>query len=241
MTLIADSLRLRSETLCMAFIYTNKYHHFHASSALPSPADPLDPHTLALASLSLATKSTESPRRLREFLLPAYALLQPTAAPLTFPSTLYDALRATLVTAELILLRVLRFDIRLPQPLDYVPRFLSKALALPGTEHLEGLAEDEREEVSVVEASETALGREVRAVVLMAVRDYRLVNLFTARTVAAACFFVAAERMGVVLVGVDETGREEWVKRLTSGRVEFEDFEDAVEEVGKVLGQPREE
>ena len=55
------------------------------------------PQTLSLAALSLATKATESPRRLREFLLPAYALLHPTADPLTFPSTLYDALRGTLV------------------------------------------------------------------------------------------------------------------------------------------------
>ena len=138
------------------------------------------------------------------------------------------------MTAELILLRVLRFDIRLPQPLDYVPRFLQKTLALPGTEHLDGLAEEEREEVGVVDVAETALGRCVGGVVQGAVKSYRLVNLFTARTVAAACFFVAAERMGVVAAA---EGEEEWVRRLTSGRVEFEDFVEAVEEVRNVVGE----
>jgi len=101
MTLISDSLRLRQETLAMAFVYTNKYFQYiREDSTAP---DLLDEHTLVLASLSLATKATESPRRLRELLLPAHELLNPTSDPLTFPSTLYDSLRSTLVTAELLL------------------------------------------------------------------------------------------------------------------------------------------
>ncbi|KAF8252364.1 hypothetical protein K440DRAFT_594799 [Wilcoxina mikolae CBS 423.85] len=224
-TLISDSLRLRHETLAMAFVYINKYLQYLRDE--PAVQDLLDDHTLGLASLSLATKATESPRRLREFLLPAYALLNPASEPLTFPSALYDSLRGTLVAAEFILLRVLRFDIRLPLPFDYLPRFLEKMLTLDGTDHLDFLGDDEREEVCVVDVKDTTLGRGVWALVGEAVKSYRLVNLFPARTVAAACFFIVLEENGVKL----PTTKEAWVKKLTGDRVEFEDFEEAVEEV----------
>lgn len=208
------------------------------------------PQTLGLASLSLATKSTESPRRLREFLVPAHAVLRPTAAPLTFPSARYDALRASLVAAELTLLRVLRFDIRLDQPLDYVPRLLARALALPGTEHLDGLAAEDRAEAAVVDVDDSVLAAAVRAVVRDAVTDYRLVSLFTARTVAAACFRVAAEGLGLLLFRRapnddddddtdDDDERRAWLGRLTAGRVEFGDFEEAVERVRLVVAAQR--
>lgn len=93
--------------------------------------------TLALACLSLASKSTESPRRLRELLLPAQRLLfrpidplnsNPVAKPVIVPSATYDALRATLVQAELILLRVLGFELRVPLSLGYLPRYLERAM-----------------------------------------------------------------------------------------------------------------
>ena len=41
MTLIADSLRLRAETLAMAFVYTHKYHHHLTRTPTP---DLLDDH-----------------------------------------------------------------------------------------------------------------------------------------------------------------------------------------------------
>ena len=37
-------------------------------------------------------------------------------------------LRATLVQAELMLLRVLGFELKLPSPMDYLPRYLERAM-----------------------------------------------------------------------------------------------------------------
>ncbi len=88
--------------------------------------------TLSLCTISLASKSTESPRRLSSILLPAHALLHrsssSTKSPLTTPSPTYDTLRATLVQAELILLRVLAFELHLPSPLEYLQRYLERAM-----------------------------------------------------------------------------------------------------------------
>ncbi|KAL8851704.1 MAG: hypothetical protein Q9221_003435 [Calogaya cf. arnoldii] len=143
---LADILRLPDEALAMSYIYMNKYLRFHRTSEFP---DPLDPYvslpsqfhtqqiihftcqTLSLSTISLASKATESPRRLSSILLPAHALLHPSSTKqqtLTIPSPTYDALRATLVQADLILLRVLGFQLHLPSPLEYLQRYLERAM-----------------------------------------------------------------------------------------------------------------
>ncbi|KAI4119080.1 MAG: hypothetical protein LQ345_000955 [Seirophora villosa] len=165
---VADILRLPDETLAMSYIYFNRYLRFHGDQQAP---DPLDPYTLSLATLSLASKSTESPRRLSSILLPAYTLLHPSSSssddpPLTIPSSNYDALRATLVEAELILLRVLGFELRLPSPLEFLQRYLERAM-----EGVHGVGEDYdawdkegREEYGALDGlMETRLGRRCRA------------------------------------------------------------------------------
>ena len=133
----------------------NRYHRwFNAAVESGSPDLPpgkvllLDEYTLALASLSLSTKSTECPRRLRDILLPAYAILHPNAnananctssksrdlaqaqaeAPLTYPSHKYDTLRQTLVQAELILLRALGFATYVQTPYEFLPRLVGKVV-----------------------------------------------------------------------------------------------------------------
>jgi hypothetical protein len=131
------------------------------------------------------------------------------------------------VTAELILLRVLRFDIRLPLPYDFLPRLLEKMLMLDGTGHIDFLSDDERDEIAVVDVKDTRLGSAVWLLVGEAVRSYRLVNFFPARTVAAACMFVVLEEAGLRIA----IEHQQWVRKLTGDRVEFEDFEEAVEEV----------
>lgn len=151
-----------------------------------SPRLFLNQQSLSLATLSLASKSTESPRRLRELLLPAHRLLHqsplpppsdvvPSAAlplnplvtktPLTTPSPAYDALRATLVSAELLLLRVLGFELRLPLPLDFLDRYLSRALedVVEVGEDYDGWDREAREENGVVGRTETGLARACRA------------------------------------------------------------------------------
>jgi len=186
------------ETLAMSYIYLNKYRRFFRTSQTPDPLDPyvrlpsstgppnlllclrrvsiLTPHpilfqTLALATLSLASKATECPRRLRAILLPAHRLLHPLppapntqsktqhntppnplAAPLTIPSETYDTLRATLVQAELILLRVLGFELRLASPMDFLGRYLERAMeGVEAGEDYEGWGREERMEYGVEE------------------------------------------------------------------------------------------
>lgn len=131
--------------------------------------------TLALACLSLGSKSTEAPRRLREIIFPAHHLLHqhadavtsdPVAQPLTVPSEIYDTLRATVVQAELMLLRVLGFELRVPLPLEYLPRYLERAtedLADAGEDYDEW-GKEEKEEYGVVRtAMDTGIGRACRA------------------------------------------------------------------------------
>lgn len=47
---------------------------------------------------------------------------------MTFPSDLYDALRFSAVTSELIMLRVLKFELRLTLPQAYLSRLISRCL-----------------------------------------------------------------------------------------------------------------
>lgn len=145
-----------------------------------------NPQTLSLATLSLASKSTESPRRLRELLVPAHRLLhyspsplssdvllpEPsfpkpliTQPPLAIPSPAYDALRATLVSAELLLLRVLGFELRLPLPLDFLDRYVSRALedVVEVGEDYDRWDPEMREEYGVVGRADTGLARACRA------------------------------------------------------------------------------
>ena len=136
--------------------------------------------TLALATISLASKSTESPRRLRELLLPAHRILHPSSpaqhyvdpranplsGPLKIPSAAYDVLRATLVQAELILLRVLGFELRFSSPMDFLSRYLDRAMKAVSDagEDFEALGKEHRAEYGVIEGGwmETGLGRKAR-------------------------------------------------------------------------------
>jgi len=112
---------------------------------------------------------------MREILFPAHRLLHqqtsrsskdPIEKPLTVPSEIYDTLRATLVQAELILLRVLGFELRIPLPLDYLPRYLERAMSdvADTGEDYDKWGKEEKEEYGVVrEFVETGIGRACRA------------------------------------------------------------------------------
>lgn len=105
-------------------------------------------------------------------MLPAYSLLHPSSSPpsdnsaLKIPSPRYDALRATLVEAELLLLRILGFELRLSSPMDFLQRYLERAL-----EDVQAVGEDYdawdkegREEYGVLDGLlETRIGRDCRA------------------------------------------------------------------------------
>lgn len=236
MTLMADILRLPDEALAMAFIYVNRFHKFTRST---EAAPALDFNTLALASLSLASKSSEAPRRLREFLLPAWRLVQsnnPSAKPLTFPSSLYDSLRATLVQAELILLRILKFELRLALPLDSLPRYLDRTIGevngggggWGGTEDYDGHGKEHRDEYRMVDLIDTQLGKACRLKAIDAYKNYQLSNFFPARVLAVACTYVTFQDYGLD-IGSDKSI---WLEEVTSGKVDMEDFDEVVNILG---------
>jgi hypothetical protein len=58
-------------------------------------------------------------------------------------------------------------------------------------------------------------------------KEFRLAVMFPARAVAVGCLFVVLVESGVSVVG----DREEWVREITSGKVEFVDFEEVVDEL----------
>lgn len=90
----------------------------------------------------------------------------PVAQPLTVPSEIYDTLRTTVVQAELMLLRVLGFELRIPLPLEYLPRYLERATedVNDAGENYDEWGKEEKEEYGVVKtAMDTAIGRACRA------------------------------------------------------------------------------
>ncbi|KAL9629622.1 MAG: hypothetical protein Q9204_005168, partial [Flavoplaca sp. TL-2023a] len=228
------------EALAMSYIYMNKYLRFHRSSATPDPLDPSDHpslirQTLSLSTISIASKATESPRRLSSILLPAHALLHPpspsTDKPtktLTIPSPLYDTLRATLVQADLILLRVLGFQLHIPSPLEYLQRYLERAM-----EDIENVGEgfdewdrEAKDEYGVLSGiMEGRLGRGCRAKAVDACKNYELANLFPARAVALGIVYVVLEERGLKI----ELGVREWVKDVGSAKVDSEDFDEVID------------
>ncbi|KAF8420029.1 hypothetical protein EV426DRAFT_252037 [Tirmania nivea] len=274
LSLLGDVLRLPEETISMTHIYLNRYLRWHrttTTSSSPPAAQPtslntnsptnspplLDQHTLALASLSLSTKSTECPRRLRDILLPAYHILHPPPhnPPLTYPSHKYDALRHTIVQAELILLRALAFGIhQSPVAYEYLPRLVSKILnskvyggglyspTVGGMEDWDTYTPGEAEECGVVEIMQTGLAKRAKFWVGRASQEYLLVNFYTMRTVAVASVWLGMKDVGWGILGdsCEEDGAREregklsqgireWVEQITSGRVDPEEFWEVLE------------
>ncbi|CAF9912457.1 hypothetical protein IMSHALPRED_000320 [Imshaugia aleurites] len=239
---MADILRLPDETLAMSYVYLNRYERFQSSSISSDPLDSPDlPKTLALACLSLASKSTESPRRMREILFPAHRLLHshngassdPINQPLVVPSTMYDSLRATLVQAELTLLRILGFELRIPLPLDFLPRYLERAMedVAGASENYDAWGNEEKEEYGVVkDVMDTSIGRSCRSKAISACKNYQLANLFPARAVALGCLNVTMEERGLRTANA----RKEWVDDIGSRKVDNEDFEEVVEILKRV-------
>ena len=92
--------------------------------------------------------------------------------PLKIPSETYDMLRATLVQAELMLLRVLGFELKLPSPMDYLPRYLERAMEDINDvgEDYEAWGKEYRAEYGVVEGGwmGTRLGKRASEMIVFA-------------------------------------------------------------------------
>ncbi|MCJ1356757.1 MAG: hypothetical protein MMC33_006753 [Icmadophila ericetorum] len=231
---LADLLRLPDETVAMSYIYRNKYEHYLRSTSTSSPLDPnhvsCPTQTLSLVTLTLSSKATEAPRRLRAILLPAYSLLHPPPQlALAIPSVKYDTFRATVVRAELLLLRVLAFELRIPTPLDYLPRYVERAMedSLKAAEDYERWGKEEKEELGVIGEMDGGLGRICKIKAAQACKNYQLANLFPARAVAVGCLYLAIEERGLRIT----EDVKMWLDNITSGKVDVGDFEEVLDEL----------
>ena len=103
--------------------------------------------------------------------MPAYTLLHPSPlSPVSIPSKQYDALRATIVQAEMLLLRLLAFELWIPTPLEFVPRFLSRAFreVQDVSEDFDRWGKEEKEELGVLESAHGRLERSTKFRVVQA-------------------------------------------------------------------------
>lgn len=61
------------------------------------------------------------------------------------------------------LLRILGFELRVPLPLDYLPRYLERAMGNVASENYDTWGNEEKEEYGIVkDAMDTSLGRACR-------------------------------------------------------------------------------
>ncbi|KAF3088765.1 Cyclin- protein fam58a [Orbilia oligospora] len=229
MALLADILRLQEQTLAMAYLYLHKYRKFiRDSKNRPDPVpDFLDPHTLALTTLSLSTKSTESPRRLRALITPAYSILHPNVPPIEVPSHKYDTIRGTIVTAELHLLRILKFELRHALPHDYIPRILDKSLSIVPGEDYDRQDDDRKEEDGIMKSQDTFLGRQCMGLATRCLAEYSVATFYDARTIACGVVAVVLDGSGILRA----ESMDGWVRRVGGGNVEIEDYRDVIKEV----------
>lgn len=60
-------------------------------------------------------------------------------------------------------------------------------------------------------------------------KNYHLANFFPARVVAAGCLHRVMRRRGLSV-----ENRDQWVSNITGGKVDSEDFEEVLFELGKI-------
>ncbi|KAL8926091.1 MAG: hypothetical protein Q9172_001970, partial [Xanthocarpia lactea] len=131
----------------------------------------------------------------------------------------------------LILLRVLAFELHLPSPLQYLQRYLERAM-----EDVENVGEafnewdrDAKDEYGVQSGiMEGRLGSKCKQRAVDAegrCKTYELASLFPTRAVALAIVYVIMEDNGLTIM----KDIPEWVKDVGSGKVDSEDFEEVTE------------
>ncbi|KAJ8102052.1 hypothetical protein POJ06DRAFT_76094 [Lipomyces tetrasporus] len=254
--LLGEILRLPLNTVCIALVFAHKYHAFTISAGqLAERAEQqypelIDEYSLSITCLSLATKSTESPRRLRELLVPAYHLLHGSSAPrLTFPSHAYDALRAGIVHFELVLLRILDYDTGIRTALSSNFSLLERTLDRGISAHVYGVndladiirgsmqegstttisaAKQDQEyanEFGIVCLHSTAIGRTATDWILVCYQREEIALSFKPAAIAAASTYMAILRRGYAF----GCSMEAWVCRVTCNgldKLEDETVED---------------
>ncbi|KAK9240783.1 hypothetical protein V1525DRAFT_393893 [Lipomyces kononenkoae] len=256
--LLGEVLRLPLNTICTALIYAHKYRVFtrsvrqSAEQAGEQYHELIDDDSLSITCLSLATKATESPRRLRELLVPAYHLLRGSSAPrLTFPSHVYDALRAGIVHSELVLLRILDYDTGVRTALSSNFAILERALDRGLSAHVYGVKDladiihgsmregstttvsaarqdqEYADEFGIVCLHSTTIGRTAIDWVIICYQKEEVALNFTPAAIAAASMYMAIEGRGYAL----GCSIEEWVSRVArNGLDSFQDESPASED-----------
>ncbi|KAK9457649.1 hypothetical protein V1511DRAFT_494205 [Dipodascopsis uninucleata] len=113
LSLLSTCVRLPVESLCNALLYIHRYNKFiEEQTTKNEPNGLIDDYSLVVCALSIASKTTEASRRLRELLVPAYHLVHgESASRLKFPTDRYDSIRAGVVFFETILFRILDYDV----------------------------------------------------------------------------------------------------------------------------------
>jgi hypothetical protein len=129
MRLVSLHLQLPIECMEHAFTY---YHRYIAQS--PRFTFYVDGMLMAAACVHLACKTTESTVKIRDVVNGFYALLYPTRTPLNIDAT-YHKLRESIVHAELILLRWLKFDTTVEGVHAWVVWMLDSMQGQKGTEY----------------------------------------------------------------------------------------------------------
>ena len=156
----------------------------------------------------------------------------------------------------MVLLRVLGFDVRLQSPLEwvrgYVSRAVTKTLSTSDGEDsydYDDWTTEEKDEHGVHhrgDVMETRLGRAVRARVVEACKILEVgAGYWPMRAVAVGCVWVVlggrGMGMGMGMMPVEVEGGQkgernrrerEWVREVTRGKVDWEDFGEILEVLG---------
>ncbi|KAI8049057.1 cyclin-like protein [Syncephalis plumigaleata] len=109
--LCGDLLELPRMTVASAQIYIHRCQRYlKQMSQEEVQAIDMDEHLMAIACLHLACKSTETLRKVRDLINVGYLVLNPKQPYLDLDSK-YQRMRDSLVAVELVVLRIMRFDV----------------------------------------------------------------------------------------------------------------------------------
>ncbi|KAG5439077.1 hypothetical protein PCK2_000882, partial [Pneumocystis canis] len=104
----------------------------------------------------------------------------------------YDSLRDSIVNAELFLLRVLKFDLKIILPFSYLTKALHLTLAIWEIETTESTPH-----VNTC-LMNTIIGSHARCRIMDAMSDYRLSTLYDPETLSSACLWYALRNFKIL-------------------------------------------
>lgn len=165
------------------------YTHRFKKSKHAEPFTEIDTMLLATTTMFLACKVTEQPRRLSDVIGTGYRILHPTHAPLDLDEGYYS-LRSSVVTTELILVRLLEFDLECSLPFSKVQRLLSH-----------------------MDLGHGILESQITALLMECIKSPRIYNYYDSTVIALSATYV-----GLQMSSLDVGPAQEWTtKMLTQG------------------------